>query len=102
MLIESGPASTPTHIIGCLQQRTESLIIESMDVGGLHIRAVIDTGATASFMPLHGRIAKHIRPTMKPADIKVETVNDQVNTDIFSTKLMLKPWISENPSNAIL
>lgn len=38
------------------------MITEEINLGGLKIKGLIDTGATATFIPLQGRVMEHLQP----------------------------------------
>ncbi|CAA2962553.1 Hypothetical predicted protein [Olea europaea subsp. europaea] len=104
-LDDKGASPAKTHTIGCLNQKPETLIIEDMDVMGMKVKAIIDTGATASFVPLGGKIIKHIRPTLQSSNSRIETLGNMISSNVHQAQLIIKPWASTKkvtPSQVIV
>lgn len=92
MLGPPGIQSTSRHTMGCLTQQRGRLIIEPIDVMGIKVRGIIDTGATASFIPSKGVIIQHINPPLQPASAKLNTVGHTFSSLIHKTSLLIKPF----------
>lgn len=61
------------------------------------MKSIIDTGATASFVPVGGKIIKYLCPNMELSDTQVTTVNELVNTELYKAHVTIKPWGENQP-----
>lgn len=95
MLSNGGIGSTFTHIIGCLGKKKEQLTIEKIEIEGRQFSGIIDTGATASFVPLNGKIVERIQPNLQITGGKIETLRSEIGSTLYKTALKLKPWGSQ-------
>lgn len=84
--------SASAHTIGYLGRlQAAGVITEVMNVGGIEVHALVDTGATATFAPLKGKVIKHLCPKLTATQVTVSTANNQINSSIYHAIVMMKP-----------
>lgn len=93
-----------THTIGCLGKANEPLIVVKLDIKGYLFNCIVDTGATSSFIPLHGDIISHVKPILEETNGKVATLGSEINSTMYRTWLPIRPahMTSEVVSSKVL
>jgi len=69
----------------------KKLLIDTIEIDGYAFRAIIDTRATASFVPLQGKIMKQPTPSLEEAAIKLQTIGNSLMVKVFKTILSIRP-----------
>ena len=63
---------------------------------GHTVDAIIDTGATATFIPAQGIIMQQSQPDLIPTPTKLQTIGSIISQTVQQTKLLIKPKASNS------
>lgn len=81
---------TPIHTFSGLNAHSE-LLVGRFQSEHLQFSAVIDTGATISFIPAQGLIPLSLKPRIKESSTRVQAANNQCFTSTMQTELYIRP-----------
>lgn len=92
---------TNPHYVACIGSN-RSLIIGQFIIGGLSTSAILDTGATASFISGSCTTAKSLKQSAEPVNIIVSTADEKSITANESIRTKIHPVCLPNLSQDIL
>lgn len=96
-MFEIGGDSTPVHKLSSLDTNSNLLIIK-LKINSLEVAAVVDTGATVSFIPSDGIIMNLVQPTLVKTSMKVQAADNEFFSISRKTTLPIQLInISMNP-----
>lgn len=95
-LVSDGQPASLT--IGYLGQTGPDAIITTLVVNGVEARTLIDTGATASFIPLRGNILSSATNRLSAANTSVKAAWGNIRSQVYSVRATGKPKDSNQAS----
>lgn len=82
--------STPTHKLSSLNLDSR-LLTAKLTINHVEVSAVVDTGATVSFIPNMGIIMLTAQPKLEKASVKVQAADNTIIKITQKTKLAIRP-----------